>query len=84
MTLTEKIVRAIAWLALPALALAVTQYPYFAPGGALSCTGNCTSQSVDLGSGASLLNTLPNSKLTNSAVTINGTSVSLGGTRTLT
>lgn len=62
---------------------AQTSYNYFAPGGALSCTSPCTSQSVNLNSGVSLLNTLPNSKLTNPAITINGTSVSLGGTRTL-
>lgn len=66
--------------ALPTLA---QQYPYFAPGGALSCSGACNTQSVNLNSGAFLLNTLPNSKLTNSAITINGTSAALGGTRTL-
>lgn len=82
--MTEKIVRALAWLLLPAIAFAaVTQYPYFAPGGALSCTGNCTTQSVDLNSGGFLLNTLPNTKLANSTFTLNGTSVSLGGSRTL-
>lgn len=83
MTLTEKLVRGIAWLALPAICLAATQYPYFAPGGALSCTGQCLTQSVDLNSGAFLLNTLPNAKLTNSSVTLNGSALALGGTRTL-
>lgn len=79
----EKILRAMSWLLLPAMALAATQYGYFAPGGALSCTGNCTAQSVDLNSGGFLLNTLPNAKLANSTFTLNGASVSLGGSRTL-
>jgi hypothetical protein len=35
-------------LLLPLVAYAATQYPYFNPGGALSCTAPCTSQSVDL------------------------------------
>jgi hypothetical protein len=59
MTLTEKILRSIAWLSLPAIALAAGSYNYFAPGGALSCSGACTQQSVDLGSGSFIINTLP-------------------------
>lgn len=64
--------------------LGAASYNYFAPDGALSCTGQCLTQNVDLNSGVFLLNTLPNSKLANSALTINGTSVALGATRTLT
>lgn len=44
----EKVLRALAWLLLPAVCLSAPVYNYFAPGGALSCTGQCTSQSVDL------------------------------------
>lgn len=62
---------------------ATTVYNYFAPGGALSCSGSCTQQSVDLSANAFLLNTLGNAKLANSSITLNGSAVSLGGTRTL-
>lgn len=58
-------------------------YNYFAPGGALSCSGACLTQNVDLNSGSFLLNTLPNAKLTNSVITLNGISTALGSTRTL-
>ncbi len=46
-------------IALSVPALAVTSYNYFAPGGALSCTAPCTSQSVNLGAGASITGNLP-------------------------
>lgn len=42
------LIRTLAWLLLPAVCFGFTSYNYFAPGGALSCTGQCTQQSVDL------------------------------------
>lgn len=47
-------------------------YNYFSPGGALSCTSPCTSQNVNLSSGASILGNLP---LTNLASIANNTIV---------
>lgn len=38
---------------------AATVYNYFSPGGALSCTSPCTSQSVNLGAGAPITGNLP-------------------------
>lgn len=46
-------------IAISVPALAVTSYNYFSPGGALSCTAPCTSQSVNLGAGASITGNLP-------------------------
>lgn len=49
------------WITLGVLAsvslavLAQVSYNYFAPGGALSCTGNCTQQSVNLAAGSSFI-----------------------------
>lgn len=77
----RKFLWVIALVALPALA--ATTYNYFAPGGALSCTSPCTTQNVNLAANTFLLNTLGNSKLTNSSITLNGGTVTLGGTRTL-
>lgn len=43
---------------------AFSSYNYFAPGGALSCTGSCTAQSVNLAAGASFITgTLPSANL---------------------
>lgn len=71
------------WLSGSAGIAHAQSYNYFAPGGAISCTGPCTQQSIDLSANSFLLNTLANSKLTNSSFTLNGLSLSLGGTRTL-
>lgn len=46
-------------LLLPGCALGQVSYPYFAPGGAVSCTAPCSSQTVNVGSGASIIGTLP-------------------------
>jgi len=54
--------------------------------GSLSVTGNVTAggfSGAHYGSGAGLTS-IPNSALTNSSITVNGTSVSLGGTATVT
>ena len=51
--------------------------------GGILATGSVRTTSVFSGSGAQLFG-LPNAALNNSAITINGTAVSLGGTRTLT
>lgn len=64
-------------LLVPVAAFAA-QYPYFAPGGALSCTGNCTTQSVNVGSGAFITGLLPNANLANSSITLNGNVIALG------
>lgn len=51
-----------AWTASPS-------YNYFAPGGALSCTGNCTQQSVNMGAGSSFItNQLPSANQASCAV----------------
>jgi hypothetical protein len=49
-----------------------------APSGTVSIVGNISASGIFSGSGAGLTN-IPNGALTNSSVTINGTSVSLGG-----
>jgi len=51
--------------------------------GGILATGSIRTTNVFSGSGAQLFG-LPNAALNNSAITINGTAVSLGGTRTLT
>lgn len=48
------------------LAVEAQTYNYFAPGGALSCTGACTQQSVNLASGSFLTNLLPVGKIASS------------------
>lgn len=69
-------------LLIPVVAYAA-QYPYFAPGGALSCTGNCTTQSVNVGSGAFITGLLPNANLANSSITLNGNVIALGASDVL-
>jgi hypothetical protein len=53
------------WLLIfPIIAWAAVSYPYFAPGGALSCTGSCTQQTVNLAAGSSFITgTLPQSNI---------------------
>lgn len=55
-------------------------YPYFAPGGALSCTTPCTSQSVNLSATASLLNSLAVAKGGTGDVTVPIHAIVLGNT----
>lgn len=59
----------LACILLPAIAGAA-QYPYFAPGGALSCTGACTQQTVNLAAGSSFITgTLPLANILTCATT---------------